>query len=314
MTDQSLKDDNGEAVSTPADIEAEERSIWEEKNAKETPESERPDEKGALQDHSDAKDGDTPDGDNGEDQQSNDPDQHEDPAEKIARLEAELERQNELHRRKDGHASQLQRRLTALEQKLKSAPAISDRADEDDPLKGIADDYPELAAPLRQSLQKVSSRVDAMTQAEMARYAETQQEYQATQQEYAQYVAEQTAEVNEKLPDWQKIVGENPRAFERWVEDQPKSIREAAYRNADHIVDASAAIRVIGAFREHITGQTKPDPKTSTRDDRRERQLAGMASPHASKTQANLSGKQLDGDEEAMWEELQARKRRQARS
>lgn len=314
MTNEALEPNEREAVTENVDIEATEAEVWAEEDAKEDPASKASNTDDDLQDDPDADTGDDPQPDGENDQPSSISETDNDPVAKIQSLEKELARRSEEQRRKDGHVSALQRKLNALEQRLKSAPATQDRADEEDPLKGLADDYPEIEKPLRASLEKVNKRVEDMTRAEQARHVEIQEDYKATQAEYSNYVAEQTAEINTALPDWQKMVGENQSAFRQWVDDQPKATREAAYRNADHIVDAREAIDVIGAFREHITGQSQPDPKQKPLNDKRERQLAAMSSPPNSKRKADLSGEPQEGDENAIWEAEEAKERRRNRA
>lgn len=189
----------------------------------------------------------------------------------------------------------------------KAAPAGSLLEDND--LKAVADEYPEIAKPfmkvigaLEQRLaqfepigkQVVQERVDAAMQAE-------ENALRATHADYDTYIAS------------------NGKAFVDWLATQPRHIREAADRNGTVIQDAEEAADVISRFKAHMgvdgsrTANPAPNGGQQPLSGKRARQMAASAAPRG-RTISASAGIPEDGDEEAIWKAFDALEERQSRS
>ncbi len=187
-----------------------------------------------------------------------------------------------------------------------------------DPLKaieGLKQDYPELAEPLEKALEAIQGRIDNLDKAEEGRRV-------AAQTGLETLVDDETKRLEQEHPDWLETLEKNGAAFAAWVEDQPRRIREIAYRNDKAIVDAAGAAEVMTKFKEHLKPVTTPaagtDTSTKTQtqplNDKRERQLAGTASPTRQGGRPVVSGIPEDGDPEQIWKAFDAADQQRARA
>lgn len=181
-------------------------------------------------------------------------------------------------------------------------------------IEGLMQDFPEIAGPLKQALETIQGKLDNLDKAEESRRV-------AAQTELVTMVEEQTKRLDEAIPDWETTLKANGAAFAAWVEDQPRRIREIAYR--EDITNADEAAEVVKLFKAHL-GQPadKPAPqadtttKTQTQplSDKRERQLAGTASPNPQGGRPVVSGIPEDGDPEQIWKGFAALEQQRARA
>lgn len=172
-------------------------------------------------------------------------------------------------------------------------------------IEALMTDYPEIAGPLKEALGAIEGKLDNLDNAQesLRKDAET---------ELLTLIDDETARLEEKHPDWLETLKANGTAFAAWVEDQPRRIREMAYRNADAIVDADETAEVVSQFKTFLgkpaTPETRTEPKNPTTplSDRRERQLAATSSPTKQGGRPVVSGIPEDGDPEQIWKAFDA--------
>ena len=214
-------------------------------------------------------------------------------------IKAEKERLEHRLRSEEGRIRAAQARLQELS-KTSAAPQKDDGPEDiSKALEGLKSDYPEIAEPISKVVAAINGRVEELDRAEQSRRM-------AAQNELQHMVEVQTAELERAHPDWFDTLKNNGSAFATWVEDQPKRIRDAAYRNAQQIVDASEAASVVAAFKDHLgIGAKAPEHQHQPENDRRKRQLAASATPSRSAGKPTVSGIPDDGDPEAIWEAME---------
>lgn len=200
----------------------------------------------------------------------------------------------------EGRYVAAQRELDKLRQDAKAAPAGKARQQAEDrvslakkKLAAIRDDYPEIAGPLTDAFEALGGDLQELKAAEESRR-------KAAQEQHAAFIREQANKINELHPDWTTVVSKNEAAFRIWLDDQPAAIRKAAELNWKDVVDAQALAQVISGFKQHLGLVPGKPPQNSRRD----RQLAGSASPTRSSPRPTVSGIPLEGDEDRMWEAM----------
>lgn len=221
-------------------------------------------------------------------------------------------------RRLEQDASSQRGRASAFQRKyeeLRKAPQKQGaRPSARDAVAALKEEYPELAEPLAKAFGVIEDRLKEVDNAEASRR-------QAATTEVVEHIQAETAEVEREHPGYYDFLKQNGAAFAAWVEDQPRSVREAAYRNAEDIVDARAAIDVLSRFKQHL-GQPASAPAAAAQNgaaapaaqplnDRRKRQLESSASPQTSR-RPTVSGIPEDGDPQEIWEAMRRREQAQA--
>src|SRR5690606_22850522 len=216
-------------------------------------------------------------------------------AEKEA-IEATKAKLEQRIRSDDGRVAAYQRRIKELTQAAgKKEPSRQASVDARAAIEGIAEQYPDIAQPLQKVLDALDSRIEKLDERETSRTKAEVEEIEA-------HVRAETEKLETEHPDWFDVISRNAAAFDAWVEDQPRRIREAAYRNSEHIISASEAAEVVAAFKKHLGASAEPPaaqppqnvaapqaaqpaspaqpntPPNSELNDRRKRQLAGSAS------------------------------------
>ncbi|WP_022727229.1 hypothetical protein [Fodinicurvata sediminis] len=175
--------------------------------------------------------------------------------------------------------------------------------------QSFREEYPEVAAPLE--------KVVGNLQAEITRQ---NKELSAIGQERRQSALEEQADLlSEAHPDWQEVTSNQ--AFVDWLNDQPRHIREAAYRNGQDIVDAEEAADVVGRFKAQQQSQGGgPTQQAAPRSNgqgsgnnklagKRQRQLES-ASATRSRGPGPATGIPEDGDPEQIWKQFDEMERR----
>lgn len=220
----------------------------------------------------------------GSDQSENDPWANA-PADLRERHETEKRDYDLRLRSSNGRVSALDRKVQELTRQLEEArkggqnPEATQQGDgegggdddgkaggklSDDALSQLREDYPDLAGPLIDMLEKQGQTIQRLSQGVGA--------FEQTRESAA--IAEQENLLTQEHPDWQEVAADD--RFAGWIETQPKSIQDAMARNFEKIVDGADAALVIGRFKESVgkTAQADPNPQPST-DPKRERQLQG---------------------------------------
>lgn len=207
----------------------------------------------------------------------------------------------------EGRVAAYQRRYEDLLKAAQPRPRTEHKSPRE-ALAKLAEDYPELAGPLSEAFEATEARLNETEQVEKSRQ-------EAARQELSQLVDAETAKVAEAHPGYAEFLNANGAAFAAWVEDQPRTVREAAYRNAQWIANAEEAIGIIERFKAHIAppadkpaAQARPEPKAQTQplNDRRARQLGATASPRSS-SRPTVSGVPESGSDEEIWAAFDAK-------
>jgi hypothetical protein len=149
-------------------------------------------------------------------------------------------------------------------------------------LSALREEFPDIAGPvdaLAKILRSQASRFDEVSDTSQAALSRSLE-------------AEET-KVDAAHPGWFALItDERKDDWAAFVEDeeQPAWVRRAAEKNAEAIVDAASASKLLTRFKEHL-GLNPPPPAepadTETRtDDKRQRQLRGAASAPTRGTQS----------------------------
>lgn len=213
-----------------------------------------------------------------------------------------------------GRQAALQRKIERLERQAQPRQRETSKTAVD--LSSLSEDYPEIAEPLKKVLDPIATR---MTKEDEDRTAAEEESRKAAESELSELVNEQTDILLEAYPDYDKFLEANAARFSEWVEDQPKRIREAAYRNAKYIRDGHGAIEVMKAFKAFIEPKPAETPAPSVAEpdnpiqlnDRRQRQLSATASPKSAAGRPTVSGIPKEGDPQAQWDAFRAQQRAQ---
>ncbi|MCV0395471.1 MAG: hypothetical protein K5872_22245 [Rhizobiaceae bacterium] len=244
-------------------------------------------------------------------------------------LKANHDRLERDHRANAGRVSALQKRINKLSEEAK-APENVERKPLVDELETMKADYPELADPLAKIIGVIDSRFAEHDQREEGRRKAAENERQQAVAELTTLLSEEETALESAHPGWGELLEANKETFRPWLEDQPKRLRDAAYRNEHAIVNAAEAAEVIAAFKTHLDpGKTAaPAPAAATNgattssppnpnpplNDRRTRQLDATASPHRSGGRPTVSGIPKEGDPEEIWKAFDAEEAAQARA
>lgn len=227
----------------------------------------------------------------------------------------DIEKLQQAERSNRGRLSALQRQINELTRKP-AAPPAADKGQGDDKAtlpeewKGFQEEYPEVAAPVAKA---ISALQEQLTRANKELSAIGIERRQTALAEQAQLLAQ-------AHPDWEQI-GATPE-FVDWVHTQPRHIQEAAYRNADSIVDAAEAADLIGRFKaERGSGSQRTAPATTGQGNspnnrlsgKRQHQLDSAASAR-SKGPSVASGIPEDADEETIWRQFDKLEAQQQRA
>lgn len=228
-------------------------------------------------------------------------------------------------RRSGGSVSGLQRKINSLQEALKAKPGNRDaRRDQTatEALGRLKTEYPEIAELLDPVLNSVRGDVTDLSNAERKRVEAATRDLNDSVNELSAIASQNARMVETAHPGYEKYLLENQQKFLAWVEDQPRAIREAAYANAQYVVDAEKAIDVINRFKASITppakvpangAQPAPNPETQSLNDKRQRQLAASASPQGNgNRRPATSGIPEDGDPAAIWAAFEEQERRKS--
>lgn len=204
-------------------------------------------------------------------------------------------------------------RISALQRKINAAQPSREASAARDEIAGMHTDYPEIAQPLAKALEKIDGKLDNLSKSE-------QSALEADTAEFNSLVEAEKATLLAKHPDYADVLGKNAGphgVFAKWLDDQPRRIRDAAARNATYIADGDGAIEVIEAFKTHLglikPAQPSPQPAPQPAlDDRRKRQIEGSSAPLGRGGRPTVSGIPPEGDPQAIWDAFEQQERARA--
>lgn len=220
-------------------------------------------------------------------------------------VKAERDRFDHRIRSDQGRVRALQKRIDQLRSSVNDQDARKEPGSVSEALAALRENYPDIAEPLTQALGIVDGRLSEQDRKEQGRKDAARAELADTEAELAAIIRTEEATLTQAHPDWFDVLSKNGPAFQAWVEDQPRQMREAAYANATNIVDAKAASEVLAAFKAFLappaTEAQKPIPETQPLNDKRKRQLDASASPRKPGSRPTVAGIPEDGDPAAIW-------------
>lgn len=219
---------------------------------------------------------------------------------KAVRLEQQL-------RTQDGRLSSAQRQLNQLRQQLApkrdaegAAEEGKEAKDEEERLKQLREEYPDVAAPLLDKIAKLEGVVGSLT-------TQTQVSLEA---EGEALTAREEAKLLERHSDWGDYgeKGKSNKEFVEWVMRQPRYIIEGVQRNGSEIVDSVEVSDILDRFKKE-TGRIADQAQRDAIVRKRENQLEAARQP-ANRQPAVASGSEDDFSSE--WNRLKAIDQRKA--
>lgn len=213
-------------------------------------------------------------------------------AEKQAR-----ERAENAVRTNSGRLSQAHQELNTLRAKVaevSGAPAAGNDAGDEESLKRLQEDFPEVAKPILAELERLKGTINELTQQQQGR----------SEQEQEQYLLGQQQELEKVHPNW--LERSSTQEFAAWFWRQPRYIQDGIRRNGDGIVDAAEAIDLFNRFETETTGSSGQQDQTAAK---RARQLEAGRSVPAKSPPATGS---TPDDYHSEWERLKQQEKRQA--
>lgn len=212
----------------------------------------------------------------------------------------------------NGRVGALQRQVNDLKNNIAklTKPADADPNAAVQAISGLAEEYPEIAGPLKDIVGTLQAQIDTVKTADDRRQ-------KASDLDTAGHIEVETAALEAEHPGYIEFIKDNGQEFVTWLNSQDDATRATFAKNQEYILDANAASKVIRGFKTHLASKTAPkdDPAPNTEgdkvppkkdnpqlDSRRQRQLEGSASPASKGRGPQLSGIPESGDEEALWE------------
>jgi hypothetical protein len=211
-------------------------------------------------------------------------------AKELTKLKETWERQRNQTAGLSRKIEELQRQLQA---KAPEPPQEEQEPDElDEELTRLRDEFPDISKPV--------DALAARYRAQEARLAEMQAAHEAAR---SRETATEASKVEEKHAGWFELITKDKAAdWAAFVNDpdQPYWVHQAAVVNGEEIVDAASAIRLLDAFKKHLSPSDPPPEKDPQTAELRRRQLAGAASPPPRGVGAVTSGAPVSGDRATM--------------
>lgn len=195
-------------------------------------------------------------------------------------------------------------RIRKLQQELKAsaeraadsnAPKLGDTLDQ-----GLAD-YPEIAKPVKDALSPIEKQLERLGQMEA-------QQRSAQQEEVNSYIRSQQQILEAAHPNWEAEYVQGPKAkqFYDWIKSPDRTVEQVKTvfeTNAEHIFDASAAIKVFDAFKADMAGTDSPPGNGQNQElsAKRAAQLDGSRSPRTPGGAPRVTGIPKEGDPQSIW-------------
>lgn len=225
------------------------------------------------------------------------------------------------YKSEQGKVPYLQRELTRVTSEIaelkakssapaKGTPPSDDKAPkslkESDRFKQLAEDYPDLVGPLleemeslKQHTKETKGSVDALAAERMQRDLVANETYLTSQ-----------------IPNWQGLI-QSQDEFKAWISTKSRAFQQMAAVNAEAIVDAQAAVDVLGAYQAHLHAKAADVSTASSAPTnlaaRREAQLKGAKAPATNRSPSPTVSASGTGDEQdALFNEFAAKKEKRA--
>lgn len=230
-------------------------------------------------------------------------------------LKAEHDQLYRAKKAADGRVSALAKKVDELSAKVapQQADPLAATAKAREEVKRLGGDYPEIAKPLGVVLDVIEDKEKQQQAAETSRQKTALEDQAARMREEARLLEDYS-------PGWRKFLSDNSDAFNEWINGEaPAHLNHAYLRNFRDIVNADETAAVLDAFKSRMGAPADPGggARTETQQrqqpaTRRERQLTGSASPRRPAAVPAVTVPSGDNPQ-ALWDEFEAKDRRQAR-
>lgn len=226
-----------------------------------------------------------------------------------ARLQKEL---GELKGRFSGQGRKIQSLIAErdrLQGQISEAQSLTSEEDKQ-AMDQAAADYGDIISPVAKQMTALEKQVDVLTGDRTARVEELDGEI-------SDRLAEEGQKLLEAHPDFNQVASQNKELLDRWIQDQPKALRDAYEVNSQHIVDAEGASMVMTNFKAALAAASEgsdPTPPPSNKQAKRDRQMAGaQAAPGRSQPATTNTVDPNSPDRQAHWDEFEERDQRRSR-
>jgi hypothetical protein len=261
-------------------------------------------------------DEDEPDGssedneDDGEDSTNRDDPEH---------LRAQVERLQHALNSEKGRTAASRREIDTLKAQIAEAEKSASRSQRDEnllkerreQLNRAREEYGDVVGPLADTIADLEARMDDLS-------AREQRELSAMREQHNTLLAAEEGKFIEEHPDGFDTIIANREAFDAWIEDQPKRLRDIYAENAAAIVDGTGASYLVGLFKQalHDAGgghAPASDNSSSRLQSRRQRQLDGARAARGGTQRSSSTPSRDSGDAEAHWDYFERLDRQKGR-
>ena len=192
-------------------------------------------------------------------------------------------------------------RITSAEEAKRDAGDTTQDTARRESLAAAQEEYGDVITPLVETITELEGRLDKLSETDAAELTAAKERQQAL-------LAEERGVFETEHPDGFKTIIENRKAFNAWIDDQPRALRDTYAHNAQQIVDGQASAILVGRFKQALLeadGGPAPDPEQRDNDPlqtRRAQQLAGARTTQTRGRQSASSRPNKDStDDEAHW-------------
>jgi hypothetical protein len=154
-------------------------------------------------------------------------------------------------------------RVSALQKKLDGEKKEEAEVSDDDDVKSLLEDYPEIAAPIIKAMEKKFGKVLGEVDQRLA---------PIQQQEEQRYIASQLDILNKEFPDWGKTV--HSQEYNDWLSQQP-----AAVQSLDGTVHANEMAYLLRGFNQtrNVAENVQQQQAVELADKRRQKMAANVS-------------------------------------
>lgn len=233
-------------------------------------------------------------------------------------LQAQIDRLQRSLDSYKGRASQNQREVNRLKAELAAAAdEQAQRNKNDDELlkeerkkvKASREEYPEVVGALVDTVERLEGRLDDLS-------AREKRQLEQAQARLTERLDEQWGVFTDEHPDGLDVISKNRETFDRWLQDQPKLLRDIYAANEQDVVDGTQAAFLVSQFKAVLLDADSPGsaPDTDRLQTRRQRQLAGARSTRTpGRQQASSAPPEDAADASAHWDYWDRKDRQRAR-
>lgn len=227
--------------------------------------------------------------------ETDDADAKNDPDAQMQRLEHMISTDEGRVRAGRTDSEKLRRRIADHKAKLE---ALKGEDSDEDQMKTLREDYPDIVEPLAKSHDAMNRRISALTEIEEGEISSAENELQEVQErEWGILIKEH--------PDFVDFIRPRYKQFDEWVDDQPRRIRNLKEINADGFNDGASAAYLVSLFKRHLSDADGVSQTTTPQPSRRQRQLDGARTTQSRPAVVTSAEPDPNSDDlDAIWDSL----------